>query len=858
MQHPSSFVDSTSSKSRSIFDRNDSIDIDGYFGSDTFHESDRHIANFIANSMLQQERDHDDDDDNDKGLSTTVAMTDNHHHSDLISNDDEHHNGSHHSTDMIDSILLLSDSDHKLLDSLDGSSIRNSEIVKQSCSTTSTVVSSSPTNSSGTTTAALTQTTTTKGRSIPIPKHPNSYSSNGTKQVTSRASSQDSSGSGFLSSVFNQNAGYSTKQAQHTSMLLSHTPPSASGTSYENAHFAKRSRSGSVSGRLRSASEYLENLSNSSNQNNSNNNIPVSVLKDLIIMGDEELQNALDKYEEYGDPSALEEMIHSGALQNRLPQDLDLLGDLDLDFLTMDDVESAASTAGYVEQQQPQKPQHHPNRGSLAQSPQVVSSSHEITTKNAIPSSSTVANVSTTATSGGLSGSSNVRPAMPMQRPPLLATHEQILSKQKKWNVSLNNNANQHPFTDNIIESGLPAPVCSNAISKSLIGSNRNNDEYHDDGIGDLEFAGELVCDNGTDYIPRYDDDDNDEYRHESSQYTPSSSQRSHSIRLNHHRSNSPVTGSPASQSIISTDDLLFDDRRLRSNSLFSALINEGSNRLSSLNHRSKQSKHDDEVSVNTATIINQDFGSWMDPYASLSNVSDTGGALTDSKAVPVSSDEMKIDANDSIADNDSNNKSKKTTKKGLTRRASTGDINARLQEAERKKQEKKEQKELKKLEQKELKKQERLEKKLAKQLEKKQSKGAGTSSSKLTSSPRSSTPMDVEDDDSNEETNNEKYQHVSGSGLPRSLSDPNLRTSIDEETGLMNVERPDGWIGAYSPSSRRVRIDKFLAKRGNRVWIKTVKYDVRKNFADSRLRVKGRFVKKEDEVLMRELMSLT
>jgi hypothetical protein len=48
------------------------------------------------------------------------------------------------------------------------------------------------------------------------------------------------------------------------------------------------------------------------------------------------------------------------------------------------------------------------------------------------------------------------------------------------------------------------------------------------------------------------------------------------------------------------------------------------------------------------------------------------------------------------------------------------------------------------------------------------------------------------------------------------------------------------------------------LAKRYQRVWTKTVKYDVRKNFADSRLRVKGRFVKKDDEVLMRDLMSMT
>ena len=99
--------------------------------------------------------------------------------------------------------------------------------------------------------------------------------------------------------------------------------------------------------------------------------------------------------------------------------------------------------------------------------------------------------------------------------------------------------------------------------------------------------------------------------------------------------------------------------------------------------------------------------------------------------------------------------------------------------------------------------------------------------------------------------------QHVPGSGRPRSLSDSQLRYSLDEQ-GLQQCERPEGWVGAYSPDSRKVRIGRFLEKRNHRVWTKTVKYDVRKNFADSRLRVKGRFVKKEDELMMRELMSLT
>ncbi|CAI5709863.1 unnamed protein product [Peronospora farinosa] len=63
-------------------------------------------------------------------------------------------------------------------------------------------------------------------------------------------------------------------------------------------------------------------------------------------------------------------------------------------------------------------------------------------------------------------------------------------------------------------------------------------------------------------------------------------------------------------------------------------------------------------------------------------------------------------------------------------------------------------------------------------------------------------------------------------------------------------------YIGSYSPEARRKRIERFFEKRKRRVWAKKVDYDVRKNFANSRLRVKGRFVKKEDEELLCQLLS--
>lgn len=90
--------------------------------------------------------------------------------------------------------------------------------------------------------------------------------------------------------------------------------------------------------------------------------------------------------------------------------------------------------------------------------------------------------------------------------------------------------------------------------------------------------------------------------------------------------------------------------------------------------------------------------------------------------------------------------------------------------------------------------------------------------------------------------------------GIPGATGASTTRSFSD----TMLTGQKHNFVGAYSPDSRRKRIEKFLDKRQKRVWRKEVKYDVRKNFADSRLRVKGRFVKKEDEQLLRELLSFT
>jgi len=83
---------------------------------------------------------------------------------------------------------------------------------------------------------------------------------------------------------------------------------------------------------------------------------------------------------------------------------------------------------------------------------------------------------------------------------------------------------------------------------------------------------------------------------------------------------------------------------------------------------------------------------------------------------------------------------------------------------------------------------------------------------------------------------------------------DSTVVPQLSDENPLEFVvcKRGPGYIGAYSPEQRRERIARFHEKRLRRVWKKRVTYSTRKNIANKRMRVKGRFIKKEEESMMR------
>lgn len=59
--------------------------------------------------------------------------------------------------------------------------------------------------------------------------------------------------------------------------------------------------------------------------------------------------------------------------------------------------------------------------------------------------------------------------------------------------------------------------------------------------------------------------------------------------------------------------------------------------------------------------------------------------------------------------------------------------------------------------------------------------------------------------------------------------------------------------VGKLTIEERQRKIEKYRAKKSLRVWEKRISYNCRKQVADKRLRIKGRFVSKEKAVTLQK-----
>jgi hypothetical protein len=65
---------------------------------------------------------------------------------------------------------------------------------------------------------------------------------------------------------------------------------------------------------------------------------------------------------------------------------------------------------------------------------------------------------------------------------------------------------------------------------------------------------------------------------------------------------------------------------------------------------------------------------------------------------------------------------------------------------------------------------------------------------------------------------------------------------------------KPDKRIGGITASERREKINLYMEKRRRRSFTKKVAYDCRKKVADQRIRVKGRFVTRQQALHLLDL----
>ncbi|XP_028752435.1 uncharacterized protein LOC114712130 [Neltuma alba] len=98
-------------------------------------------------------------------------------------------------------------------------------------------------------------------------------------------------------------------------------------------------------------------------------------------------------------------------------------------------------------------------------------------------------------------------------------------------------------------------------------------------------------------------------------------------------------------------------------------------------------------------------------------------------------------------------------------------------------------------------------------------------------------------------------------------MKPPSYPNSAAEKWGsyqgnqIAAVEEPNIKVGRYSEEERKERILRYLKKRNQRNFNKTIKYACRKTLADRRVRVRGRFARNndlcEDEITMKKNESI-